>query len=77
MGSMEAPQAFEIVDSQAVIELLQRRPCTSEDVARGLGIHRQLALKTLEALRQNGRVSTAWVNDCIMYKAPTAKGNTV
>jgi wyosine [tRNA(Phe)-imidazoG37] synthetase (radical SAM superfamily) len=41
-----------------ILALLKRRPCTSEDVANGLGIHVNEALKLLEALDNAGRVTT-------------------
>jgi len=45
-------------DTQAILALLNRRPCTCEDVAAGLGVHVTEALKRLEALTAAGKVST-------------------
>ena len=42
-----------------ILALLRRRPCTSADVASGLGIHVNEALKRLEALIAAGKVNTA------------------
>ena len=41
-----------------IMALLSRRPCTSADVARGLGMHILDALKHLEALRSAGKAKT-------------------
>jgi wyosine [tRNA(Phe)-imidazoG37] synthetase (radical SAM superfamily) len=40
--------------SADVLALISRRPCTVADVAAGLGIHRNTALKTLTALVEGG-----------------------
>ena len=45
-------------DTAAILALLSRRPCTSEDVEAGLGVHVMEALKRLEALIAAGKVST-------------------
>lgn len=39
-----------------IVALLSRRPCTLEDVSRGLGIHVVEAAKELEILKRSGRV---------------------
>lgn len=36
-----------------ILAMLRRRPCTADDVARGLGLHRLSALKELEALAES------------------------
>jgi len=41
-----------------ILALLRRRPCTSADVASGLGIHLTEALKGLEALAAAGKAHT-------------------
>jgi wyosine [tRNA(Phe)-imidazoG37] synthetase (radical SAM superfamily) len=41
---------------QAVLELLQRRPCLADDIARGLGIHRNEAAKHVQELLAQGLV---------------------
>ena len=48
-----APQGAE---GGAILALLGRRPCTSEDVANGLGIHRLETLKVLDRLIADGEV---------------------
>ena len=42
-------------ERQAVLELLQRRPCTLADVAEGLGLHLNQATKHLEELVAEGK----------------------
>jgi len=49
--------AFSEAREADVLALLRRRPCTSEDVAVGLGIHVMEALKRLEALIAAGKVN--------------------
>lgn len=46
------------IDDDTILALLERRPCTVEGVASGLGIHRMEALKILERLNADGRVTT-------------------
>jgi wyosine [tRNA(Phe)-imidazoG37] synthetase (radical SAM superfamily) len=41
-----------------ILAMLERRPCTADDVARGLGIHVNEALKHLAALVTAGRLVT-------------------
>ena len=41
---------------QAVLELLERRPCSVSDIARGLGIHRNEAAKHVDELLARRRV---------------------
>lgn len=48
--------AFGIPMTEAVISLLRRRPCTRDDVARGLGASRPGVLKLLEILCLRGEV---------------------
>jgi wyosine [tRNA(Phe)-imidazoG37] synthetase (radical SAM superfamily) len=50
------PTSFNAKDED-VLSLLSRRPCTSTDVANGLGIHVTEALKHLESLRAAGKVT--------------------
>ncbi len=43
-------------EKREVLDLLLRRPCTLEDIAEGLGIHRNQAVKYLQALLDEGAV---------------------
>jgi len=42
------------VGRQGVLEMVRRRPCSVEDIARGLGIHRHEAIKHIEELDAGG-----------------------
>ncbi|OPY89910.1 MAG: molybdenum cofactor biosynthesis protein A [Syntrophus sp. PtaU1.Bin208] len=50
--------AFSESREEDVLSLLSRRPCTSEDIADGLGIHVTEALKRLNVLVDLGKVHT-------------------
>ncbi len=47
------------VGDEDIVALLARRPCTLTDVATGLGVHLQEAIKRLEALVAAGKVRPA------------------
>ena len=50
-----------------ILALLGRRPCTSADVASGLGIHATDALKHLDELINAGKVTTVLMGGRIYY----------
>jgi wyosine [tRNA(Phe)-imidazoG37] synthetase (radical SAM superfamily) len=52
-----------------VLSLLSRRPCTSADIARSLGMHPSEALKCLDALMNSGKVATVSMNEKTFYAA--------
>ncbi len=60
--------------AKRVLELLARRPCTLEDIAAGLGIHRMETAKRLEALRQAGRIRIEQTGDRLFYCAAGPAG---
>jgi wyosine [tRNA(Phe)-imidazoG37] synthetase (radical SAM superfamily) len=51
-----------------VMELLQRRPCTLDDIAAGLGIHRNEAVKHIEELLARKETETVLSGDKTYYK---------
>jgi len=53
----------------SVLDLLRRRPCTLDDVAAGLGLHRNEAIKYLDELAARGRVETRSVGGRTYYSA--------
>jgi wyosine [tRNA(Phe)-imidazoG37] synthetase (radical SAM superfamily) len=55
------------IEDGSILALLGRRPCTSEDVARGLGIHRMEALKALDQLTAVGQVKVTQVGGKTFY----------
>lgn len=50
-------QADFVASRQQVLALLQRRPCSVADIAGGLGMHENEAVKHLEELRIDGQVA--------------------
>ncbi len=52
---------------EEIVSMLARRPCTAEDVAAGLGVHRLSALKYLEALVENGGARKVEAGDRWFY----------
>ncbi len=50
-----------------VLDLLRRRPCTAEDVTKGLGIHALALLKHLDALIQDGQVKITRIDGRTFY----------
>lgn len=52
-----------------VLTMLQRRPCSLEDISAGLGIHPNHALKFVEQLLADGRVEKENKNGKIFYKS--------
>jgi wyosine [tRNA(Phe)-imidazoG37] synthetase (radical SAM superfamily) len=64
----DAPvSAFAQARDVNILALLSRRPCTSADVASGLGIHVTEALKHLDALIKAGKVKTVLVGGRTFY----------
>ena len=52
-----------------VLTLLQRRPCSVEDIAAGLGIHRNEVVKYVEELASEGKIETKQQDQQLYYKA--------
>ncbi len=50
-----------------ITELLRRRPCSVADIANGLGLHLNEALKYLEELITSGEVYSETINDKAFY----------
>ncbi len=58
-----------------LLSLLSRRPCTSEDVAHGLGLHANEALKYLNAFVVAGNVATVRMGDKVFYTVKRPENN--
>ena len=58
-----------VVDREEVLAMLQRRPCSIEDVAHGLGMHQNEVVKHLEELRSQGAVESSTSQNKHYYKA--------
>jgi wyosine [tRNA(Phe)-imidazoG37] synthetase (radical SAM superfamily) len=59
---------------EAVLTLLQRRPCTLDDVARGLNLKHSEAIKILEALEAQDKVCSRRHGESYFY-GPISKGD--
>jgi wyosine [tRNA(Phe)-imidazoG37] synthetase (radical SAM superfamily) len=57
-----------------IVALLSRRPCTSEDVAGGLGLHITESLKHLESLIAIGKVNTVVIGGRHFYTVKQRTG---
>jgi wyosine [tRNA(Phe)-imidazoG37] synthetase (radical SAM superfamily) len=56
-----------------IMAMLDRRPCTAEDVARGLGVHVNTALKHLSTLVATGQLTTVFNAGHYFYTSTIAK----
>jgi wyosine [tRNA(Phe)-imidazoG37] synthetase (radical SAM superfamily) len=65
----DAGVAVSKIRAEAVLAMLCRRPCTTADVAGGLNIHMNEAIKHLDRLTADGRAITSVVGDQHYYKA--------
>jgi len=52
-----------------VLTLLKRRPCSVEDIAAGLGLHRNEVLKYIEELSSEGKIEVKSGQTQLYYKA--------
>jgi len=51
-----------------VLQLLERRPCSLDDVAEGLGIHRNEAVKYIEELLASGSIEAVRSSNRVYYR---------
>jgi wyosine [tRNA(Phe)-imidazoG37] synthetase (radical SAM superfamily) len=61
--------------AEDVLSMLKRRPCTLEDVCRGLDINRNEALKYITHLKQQGVVDSEEKDGIIFFKATPTPGD--
>ena len=54
---------------EVILQLLRRRPCSIDDIAGGLAMHRTEVLKSVEHLSVEGLVEESRVGDKLYYKA--------
>ena len=54
-----------------ILTLLQRRPCSIDDIAAGLGLHRNEVVKYIEELSAQGKIEARPQNQQLYYKAST------
>ena len=55
--------------SEDVLTLLKRRPCSVEDIAAGLSLHRNEVVKYVEELSSEGKIESKPQNQKLYYKA--------
>lgn len=56
-------------DRQAVLDTLQRRPCSIDDISAGLGLHRNEVVKYVEDLAEEGLIEKTSVQNKLYYQA--------
>lgn len=52
----------------AILDLLHRRPCSVDDIADGLGMHRNEVVKYVEELMKNGNLETIETSGKVHYR---------
>lgn len=55
--------------TQDMLKLLERRPCSVADICAGLGIHRNVAVKTLQTLQKQGKITSQITDNQTFFKA--------
>ncbi len=68
-------QAEFVAGREDVLEMLRRRPCSLEDIAGGLDMHRNEVIKYLEELRDENLLEESLVVDKVYYRP--ARSNRV
>jgi wyosine [tRNA(Phe)-imidazoG37] synthetase (radical SAM superfamily) len=63
-----------VIQKNTILEMLSRRPCTLDDVAGGLGIHRNEVIKYIEELKTGGALDARESGGQTFYSAKQ-KGN--
>ena len=58
-----------VTTRDAVLQLLTRRPCSLEDIAEGLGIHQNEAIKYIEELLTTHEIESVRTSDRVYYRA--------
>lgn len=53
---------------QDILDLLRRRPCSADDIADGLGMHRNEVVKYVEELNAENLLEESFVDDKRYYK---------
>jgi wyosine [tRNA(Phe)-imidazoG37] synthetase (radical SAM superfamily) len=62
-------QAQFAVSREEILSLLQRRPCSIDGIAQGLGMHPNEVVKYVEALHAEKLVETTWTSGKCHYRA--------
>ena len=69
-----SPPANQVVDTEAVLALLRRRPCTIRDLSVGLSLHIGEAVKLVERLLKEGKLASFRRPDGVFFRAVGARG---
>jgi len=69
----ESPGEEFTATRESVLDTIRRRPCSVEDIAGGLGIHRHEALKHIEELIAQGLIERAESGEKTYYRCPEMK----
>jgi len=56
-----------------ILTLLERRPCSIDDIANGLGLHKNEVIKYIEELSTLGKIEIVTQNYKIYYKVPVSR----
>lgn len=67
-----APDEF-TATRESVLQTIQRRPCSVEDIAGGLGIHRHEAIKHIEELLARKLIEKTTSGGTVYYRRPELK----
>jgi len=62
-----------LVDDQAILAILSRRPCTVEDIAEGLRVPVNSVIKSIYPLVNSGMIAARRGNDSIFYERQFSK----
>lgn len=65
--SMQEREVFREADEQEVLNLLERRPCTKEDMSVSLGMHLNEVVKLIEVLERSGQIMNEIKNGSSYY----------
>lgn len=57
------------VNREQIFAMLQRRPCTAQQIAEGFGLHLNEVLKILAELIRDGRIRTKLIYNAVYYAA--------
>jgi predicted ArsR family transcriptional regulator len=60
-----------LVQREDILDLIRRRPCSLDDIAAGLGMHRTEVLKHLEELAREGLVQVDALDQKNQYTIAT------
>lgn len=64
-----------VIQKDTILEMLSRRPCTTEDIAAGLGIHRNEVIKYIEDLKTEGVLEVRKTGERTFYSTKQKESN--